>query len=187
MRILQLAGALEKATEQAAKVTAHHYETRLEEHGGRFHITSPRGQKVRLDDVDTRRRRGGMEAEFAVAPKPRSLGLWVIVTEGSKPHTILPKGMARKVKRLNNAFASGRRLTRSQASFAASIVTGQGLFAGVKPLFYTESIGPRYVVQHPGHESLGSPWTDGNAEADRSSEKVFDDEMLRQAFELMGR
>ncbi len=180
-----LGRGIEGSAVYATRATAEHYESVLEDEGNRHYITSPRGQKVPLDRVDVRQERGGVVPEFAVRPVARALGLWVIVEQGSKPHAILPKGMSRKVKRLTGALNAGRRLTRGQANLAASLVTGVGLFAGVKPLGVT-NVGPRYVVQHPGHEPLGTPWKDGVQRADRDSERVFDEAVFRFVVDKIG-
>lgn len=171
------------SSEHALKVVADHHRTLAVEAGSKFRITTNR-KKYPLDKVQSKKTGRGAVTEFRNSPTNRALGSWVIVTLGSQPHVIAPRGVSRKVKRLSNAFESGRKLTRSQARTAASLVTGQGLFAGVKPLFVT-GVGPRFVVQHPGHKSIGTPWADAERASDRVSERMFDDATIEHAVRVL--
>ena len=182
-RVLQLQRSSEKAIEYATKVVAtHHKETAIEK-GARYAITTNK-KRYPLDKVTSKQTGTGTVTEFRNEPQRRALGAWVIVTRGAAPHTIAPKGLTRKVKRLSNSLNAGRKLTRAQARLAGQLVTGQGMFEGVRPL-WIDSIGPRYVVQHPGHKSLGTPWADAEQATDRVSERMFDDATVEYVVRLM--
>lgn len=172
-RVLQLQRSSEKAVEHATRTVAKHHQGLAVDKGGRFRITA-NGKKYPLDKVTSKQVGRGAVTEFVNEPAKQSLGSWTIITLGSKDHIIGPKGLARKIKRLQGAINKGRKLTRTQARTAASLVTGVGLFEGVKPL-NVRGIGPRFVVMHPGHKSIGTPWTDAEQANDKVAERMFDD------------
>lgn len=181
--MLQLLRAGADASEHATKLVAAHHRELAVENGSRHTITTNK-KRYALDKVTSKQTGTGVVTEFTNEPQRRALGAWVIVTKGAAPHTIAPKGLTRKVKRLSNSLNAGRKLTRAQARLAGQLVTGQGMFEGVKPL-WIDSIGPRFVVQHPGHKSLGTPWQDAGKAHNAVAERMFDDATIAHAMRAM--
>jgi hypothetical protein len=184
-RLLQLSFASQKAVEAATKAVADNHKALAIEKGSRHAITTNK-KRYPLDKVTSKRTGSGSLVQYTNEPLRRALGAWVIVTNGSRPHTIAPKGLTGKVKRLNKSLNLGRKLTKAQARLAAQLVTGQGMFEGVKPL-WINSIGPRFVVHHPGHKSLGTPWQDAEDASNRVAEALFDETVIDTAVRLMTR
>ncbi len=152
---------MQGATSKAVEARAQFARQAIIEEGSRHRITShPSGRKVVLSERVTAESRGTDVPQWTVGPIPRLWGAWVIVEKGSRPHSILPRGMAAQIKRISARLASGKKLQRRQARIAAQLLTGDraGLFAGRRPLGLGDNIGPRFVVQHPGHAPLGAPW-----------------------------
>jgi hypothetical protein len=182
-RMLQLLRAGADASEHATKVVATHHQKLASENGAKHTITTKK-KRYPLDRVTSKQTNVGVLTEYTNEPLRRALGAWVIVTRGSAPHMIAPKGLTGKVRRLNKSLNLGRKLTKAQARLAGQLVTGQGMFEGVKPL-WIDSIGPRFVVHHPGHKSLGTPWQDAGKEHNAVAERMFDDATIEHAIRLM--
>lgn len=138
------AAAIRKSTERLAQF--------VDAAGARHHIKGRSGARVPLSSkVDVRGYNGANGVVWTGAVRGVPEGFWHIVTYGSGPHLITRRG-TRQTKRGKTVTTTSRG-SKVMARFAEG-----STFSELKPMGIPSPIGPRFVVLHPGHGSLGDPW-----------------------------
>ena len=166
----KMAAAAVEATDEACRAATEAVYMTVKSSGARYHIKGRGGRgKFPLGASRDVKRfgKGQGVARGAVFGIPQ--GFWTIVEDGSKPHIIHGRKVARGKRQGRNAGIAVKR--KAAKALSSRFFGGNGGQTGANPISIP-GVGWREYAHHPGHRPLGKPWEEAMAFSQRQVPEV---------------